>query len=389
MNAAGRDLCVVCGSSIGEPVYTSDQGRSITSLCEVIDSPTEVRFCRSCGHLQTPELPGLAAYYDTQYKILIDSEEEDQLYAVNGEQKTFRLDHQAETLLKKLNPRPGAMLLDYGCAKGGTPRRLLTERGDLLIHLFDVSEMYLPFWKAFLSEDRWSTYNPRPEWRGAFDIVTSFFSLEHVAAPRVMMGEIASLLKPGGTFYGIVPNTFTNIADFVVSDHVNHFSAHSLATLLQSSVFEVVEIDDRSHTSAFVVTATVSKKPRSSVPITRDDIARLEAEVTGMANYWRSVARRVQDFERGRAGRPVALYGSGIYSTFLATCLAAPRAIRCFLDQNPFRQGKTLLQCPIIAPSALTPDINTVYVGLNPALARAEIAKLTCWSGRQMDHFYL
>jgi SAM-dependent methyltransferase len=380
-------VCVVCGGPAGEPVYASDRECSITSLCEVVPSPTVVRFCQACGHVQTTEMPGIEAYYDTQYKILIESEEEDQLYAMSNGQKVYRLDHQARTLLRKLTPSAAARILDYGSAKGGTLKRLLAERGDLRVHLFDVSAMYLPFWKAFLDEGRWATYRPPAAWRGTFDIITSFFSLEHVARPREMMAEIASLLKPGGTLYGIVPNTFTNIADFVVIDHVNHFSAASLAFLLRASGFGNIDIDEHAHTSAFVVTATAAVQQGTVAGIPRSEIARLGSEVERIAAYWRNFSSCVREFEDGRTGRPAAIYGSGFYGTFIASCLSRPLDIRCFVDQNPFRQGRRLLDRPIIAPEALPEEIGTVYVGLNPVLARAEIAKVACWSGRRLDHF--
>ncbi len=329
----------MCGAAAGDPIYSSGSGRSITSLCEIVATPTEVRFCTSCGHVQTAEMPGIDAYYDTQYKILIESEDEDQLYAVEDGRRIFRLDHQARTLLRKLSPRPGARLLDYGCAKGGTPKRLLAERGDLEVHLFDVSAMYLPFWRSFLADGRWATYRPRAEWRGTFDIITSFFSLEHVARPRAMMAEIAALLRPGGTFYGIVPDTFANIADFVVADHVNHFSAASLAFLLRSCGFTAIAIDPRAHASALVVTATAGPAGAAAEPAPGGEIAALAAEAGRIAAYWGSFSSRVREFERLHAGRPAAIYGSGFYGTFIAASLERPLGIRCFLDHNPFRAG--------------------------------------------------
>jgi SAM-dependent methyltransferase len=386
VESVARD-CAVCAHPLGGPVFTSPGSWSITSLCVVKPFPSAVYFCCVCGHLQTPPLADLASYYESEYRILIDSEEEDQLYQVVGDRQVFRLDHQAETLLRKLSLPPAAAILDYGCAKGGTLKRALAKRSDLQVHLFDVSEMYLPFWRSFVAEERWALYRPRDSWAGRFDAVTSFFSLEHVVEPRTVMAEIARLLKPGGVFYGIVPNVFTNTADFVVSDHVNHFSAASLATLLESSGFRVVEIDDQAHLSAFVF---VARSGNSAVaPVARiQEVAAVGKEVAGIADYWRALAERVQAFERGHADCPAAVYGSGFYGTYLATCLQDAGAIRCFIDRSPFRQGRTLFDRPILAPESLPDDITTLYVGLNPMHARTEIGKVSCWSSRPLNCFY-
>lgn len=329
----------------------------------------------------------IATYYDTQYRILIDSAEEDQLYQVVDGRKIFRLDHQADTLLRKLSLPSSAAILDYGCAKGGTLKRALAKRGDLRVHLFDVSEMYLPFWRTFIDEEHWAVYQPKESWDGRFDVVTSFFSLEHVVEPRAMLGDVARMLKPGGTFYGIVPNTFANTADFVVSDHVNHFSATSLSVLLETSGFRVVDIDDRAHASAFVFVA-IADGSNGMPPSRTQEVAAVGREVAGIADYWRTFAERVQAFEGAHTGRPAAVYGSGFYGTYLATCLMDAGAIRCFVDRSPFRQGKTLFDRPIIAPEDLPDVIATVYVGLNPRHARTEIGKVSCWSHRPLDCFY-
>lgn len=379
--------CAVCGDALGRPVFSSPGNWSVTSLCAVTTTPSIVYFCRSCGHVQTPAMADIETYYDTEYKILIESEEEDQLYQLVDGHRIYRLDHQADTLLRKLNPPHGAAILDYGCAKGGTLKRVLARRKDLRIHLFDVSETYIPFWKSFIPQDHWSTYRPNEAWTGRFDAVTSFFALEHVAQPRQVMGEIARLLRPGGTFYGIVPNTFTNTADFVVSDHVHHYSAASLASLMEASGFRILEIDDQAHVSAFVVTAlsTGTNQPRSADAAA---IAATAADVARIASYWTGFSARARAFERDHAGRAAAVYGSGFYGTFLATCLADLSPIRCFIDQSPFRQGRTLLDRPIRPPEQLPPDVETVYVGLNPIRARDEIAKVAAWTSRRLEYFY-
>ena len=84
MDASALDVpvkCHVCGGPLGKPCYRSARPVSITSLCEVQPRTTTVNFCAGCGHLQTETPPDAAAYYDHDYKILVDSEEEDQLYA--------------------------------------------------------------------------------------------------------------------------------------------------------------------------------------------------------------------------------------------------------------------------------------------------------------------
>lgn len=383
--------CNVCRAEFGQPIYVSSQPISITSLCEVIPETTTVYFCQNCGHLRTKEIVELEAYYSDQYKIMIESEEEDQLYAVVNGRKVFRTEHQVNALLEKIDLPHGARVLDYGCAKGALIKQLKTLRPDIVPHLFDVSEMYLPFWRKFTTPDHWAVYEPRSEWRESFDLVISFYALEHVADPRAALTNIAGMLKPGGYFYCVVPNTYANVADFVVVDHVNHFSASSWQHLLTTTGLSVLEIDDSSHQSAFVVRAQ-----RLSTPSPADDASivksagSLAERVREMGVYWQEFAEHVQEFERTKAARSrAAIYGSGFYGTFIATCLKDLSMLDCFIDQNPYRQSQTHLGKSIFDPLDLPDEIGIIYVGLNPAQARACIESIAEWRGKNHIYFWL
>ncbi|MFN3428930.1 MAG: class I SAM-dependent methyltransferase, partial [Candidatus Sericytochromatia bacterium] len=258
--------CPVCHAPLPAPLYTSVGGTSITSLCELHPEPTRLRFCGDCSHAATDALEDVEGYYDHAYKILIDSEEEDQIYEVRPDGIIYRVQHQVETLLKLVPLAEGARLLDYGCAKSATMRALHAVRPDVEPHLFDVSEMYVPFWEKFLTPDRWATYRPRPEWAGRFDVVTSFFALEHVVDLAGALAQVRGLLKPDGTFYFIVPNPYFNTADMIVIDHVNHFSRSSLVTMLARAGFTDVAIDEAAHAGTFVVRARPGETRPETLP---------------------------------------------------------------------------------------------------------------------------
>jgi SAM-dependent methyltransferase len=377
--------CTVCLTPLTKPIYASAEPISVTSLCEVRPGVTEVFFCRHCSHLQTPELAQVSAYYDTEYQILIDSDDEDQLYLLDDGRKRYRSEHQADVLQDKVTLPNAARILDYGCAKAATLKHLLARRPDLVPHVFDVSSMYESFWAGFVPKDNWATYDVKPAWAGTFDLVTSFYSLEHMVDPRAAVATIARLLVPGGVFYGIVPDWTTNVADVVVVDHVNHFSQESLRFLLESHGFVDITCDGSAHQGALVWTARRGDAPHPAVA--EDVVAALAQEAEKVAAYWRDFATTVRAFEAQHPGAS-AIYGSGFYGTFLTTCLRDPAAVTCYLDQNPHRQGKTLLDRPVVAPDALPPAIAVVYVGLNPAHARREIAKVDAWQSRDLTYFY-
>jgi SAM-dependent methyltransferase len=283
-------------------------------------------------------------------------------------------------------------VLDYGCAKGTTLKKLVKQRTDITPYLFDVSDMYLSFWKKFVKEGHWATYSADPHWTGTMDVVTSFFSLEHVASPRSMLSNIWGLLKRNGIFYCIVPDILQNIADFVVIDHVNHFTHSSISYLFSESGFEVLEINTSDHASAMIVIARKCEEVGRLHEVQLSDTERctITSEVAKMENYWSNLSLRIQNFERGlKESDRFAIYGSGFYGTYIASCLIDQDRFKYFLDRDPYRQKKRLLGKRIIDPELMPEQINTVMVGLNPSVARKNIEMITSWNARDINFFYL
>ena len=367
------NACNICNDPLGAPVYESVRPVSITSLCQVLDGPTRVWHCANCCHTQTAPLPALGKFYAEDYHILTTSEEEDQLYSVRDGKKLFRTEHQVDTLLAKVNLPPNARVLDYGCGKAATLKAVHNNRDDVVPHVFDVGNQYRDFWNDFVGAENQTVNEVPEEWAGHFDAVISFFVLEHVAEPKAFVGEAYRLLRDGGTFYFLVPNLFANSADLVVADHVNHFSESSLHRLLSDAGFAVREIDGTAHNSAWVV--VVEKTNVNSKPILATSVS---GKVNAMAEYWGEFGGRVRAFENAN-DTEAAIYGSGFYGAFIHASLARAESVECFLDQNPHRQKQTLLGKPILAPEALPETVRRLYVGLNPRVAREELAVMD-WS---------
>lgn len=381
--------CNCCGRLLTEKIYESGAYRSLTSLCTAYDGKTEVYFCRGCGHVQSVEITNIDQYYDSDYDILVESEEEDQVYeVVNGATK-YRTEHQVNTLLEKVGLPSDIRILDYGCAKSSTMRALLNRSPSVKICLFDVSDRYISFWNKFLSEDCWATYVIPSAWDGQFDVVTTFFSMEHMARPQDALSQIFRVLKAGGTVYGIVPNVFTNTADMIVVDHVNHFTSHSLDYLLRSNGFKVTEIDDRSHRGALIFKAEKVTNRTNEAP-EQEGIQRAFDEALTVARFWKDIRLRVKDFELSISDtEQFAVYGAGFYGAFISSCLQHPERIACVIDQNPFLQGRKVNGVTVISPTDMPEFIKVVLIGLNPAYAKCLIGEVAEFRLRQLTYFFL
>ncbi len=333
-----------------------------------------VYHCRICSHLQTDPLPNIDAYYNEDYQFLVSSEEEDQLIVLEDGSSAYRSEHQASILQSIIKLSGNIALLDYGCGKGATLRSLAKLAPGITPYAFDVSEIYKPFWDKFVDPSAQAVNEIPENWLGHFDLVTSFFALEHVTEPRKFTESIFGLLKPGGRFYGIVPNVYTNIADMVVADHVNHFSAESLDLLLASVGFSELVIDDTSHAGAFIFTGVKGGVRNDSQPVCLQSHIQ---QVDEIVDYWNQFRSRVLRFEESLGeNTPVAIFGSGFYGAWIYSCLKHPEKVCCFLDSNPHRQRHKLMGVEIIPPDKIPDHVRAVYAGLNPRLAKRIISEI-------------
>nr|WP_311526920.1 methyltransferase domain-containing protein [uncultured Ralstonia sp.] len=365
--------CNVCQQPLPEPIYRAPQS-ALSSLRRAMEGTLEVFCCNACGHIQTVELCDNGSFYDTEYDILVNSEEEDQIYAVENGQKIFRADHQVATFQRKLalqgGLHEGARVVDFGCAKSATMRQLLQQRPDVNVHLFDISDRYVGFWEKFLSPGQWATYTIPPAWQRSFDVVSSFFSLEHIPDLTTALRNIHGLLRDGGLLYAIVPNTFTNSVDFLVADHVNHFTHTSLQTLLANHGFDLLEADAQSHRGAFVVTAVRRPGDSKIAPVLNaQELADTQRAANKLARFWQQASSHLTDFEAQHGSAPAVIYGAGFYGAYTASNLQQPHALRAFVDQNPYLQGSSLAGKPVVALDKIPDEVEVVYLAVNPVIA--------------------
>jgi hypothetical protein len=200
------------------------------------------------------------------------------------------------------------------------------------------------------------------------------------------------MLKPGGALYCIVPNVATNVADFIVLDHVNHFSAPSLSHLLSGAGLVVESIDDTVHRGAFVVVARrMAKADQTALSAEYSlDVQDWLSRFQGMASFWSKAAERVRSQEAQLPhGVETAVYGAGFYGAFVVSCLNEPQRVVCHLDQNVYLQGRDLNGRPILSPAQLPEHIQNVWVGLNPTHARQIVSQVGSLKARHMSFLFL
>jgi len=370
MDDPKKALCTICKGRRVESLLDLSGDPAVTSLGEIIDDDVVVKICRDCGHATKDPLKDSEAFYSNEYTISTSSDDDDQIYAVAEDGvATYRTQHQATLILRSTELRSGARVLDYGCAKGLTSRWLLSERPDLELFLYDVTDIHRDRWASLVHPSRTASHKLPNEWLGSFDLVFTMFTLEHMVDPGLELSMISDLLRPRGSVHGVVPYLVYNWADLIVRDHINHFSVTSMERILDRANFGSVRIDTTSHDAALTFTAerggAKSDPARPTLPSTPLD---------EIADYWRQRRAKIARFEETVAGRNSAIFGAGVNGAFIFNSISDRSRVRCFLDNSPHLRGTSRLGMPVIGPSELPDDVEVVYVALSPRVADQAIA---------------
>jgi 2-polyprenyl-3-methyl-5-hydroxy-6-metoxy-1,4-benzoquinol methylase len=145
---------------------------------------------------------------------------------------------------------PNGRVLDVGCSTGAFLHQLQSRfRSRYQILGTDVAgpaldyadSKNIPVLRGNFLEQTFSDSEP-------FDAVTFWAVVEHLVHPRPFLEKAASILKPGGHCFVLVPN-FRSLATrllgaryrYILPQHVNYFTAQTLRALAQKN-FEVLEV---------------------------------------------------------------------------------------------------------------------------------------------------
>lgn len=381
-----QEKCKVCGSIINNIFFESYSNKSLTTMNEVVDGKTQLFLCNNCFHLQTNELPDVKEFYEKDYIININSDDEDQLYEIKEGKKIYRTEKQAEMVFQKVKLHNKMAILDYGCAKSSTTK-LIAEQMKLQPYLYDVTDKYVDFWKKFTIPERWSSIDfPKNAWNKKFDVVLSFYAFEHITDLKLALKNIHESLKSNGIFFFMVPDVYQNAADFIVADHVNHFSVQSLEYLLSDNGFEKIMIDDKTFNSAFVVTCVKTEKHKK---IIKNQIESYKlVKLDEYKKLWGNLNIRINEFIKSMpVNQKLAIYGSGFYGAYVYSCIE-DRKVEFFLDINT-NKSKNLFDIPVILPVDLPVTVKYIIVALNPTIAEKAISEANIPQSDDKKLFYI
>ncbi len=155
----------------------------------------------------------------------------------------------------------GGKVLDVGCGTGGFLHQL-NQRfpGAYEVHGTDVAGPALDHAEGLGIRIRRGSFLDGGFQAGTFDAVTFWAVLEHLAEPKEFLRQAFRVLKPGGVCIALVPNIRSLAVRlvgtryrYILPQHVNYFSRHTLARLATEAGGFSVEAAAFSHFNPVVI----------------------------------------------------------------------------------------------------------------------------------------
>lgn len=106
-----------------------------------------------------------------------------------------------------------------------------------------------------------------------------------------------------------------------------------------------------------------------------------------MSKYWQTLSSKINTFYKQNSTKKAALYGAGFYSTYILSHLPKDNNIAYAIDQNPHLHSQKFNNLDIIPIDKVSEDIQVLYVGLNPKMAKEIIKDIKQFNN--MTIFYL
>jgi 2-polyprenyl-3-methyl-5-hydroxy-6-metoxy-1,4-benzoquinol methylase len=238
----------------------------------------------------------------------------------------------------------GKSILEIGAGRGEY-LQLLTEAGMSAYgteygkaSVESCTQQGFRVWQAFPEGDGLQL----PE--GPFDAFASFNFMEHWPHPKNTLRDVAKLLKPNAFGLVEVPNfdliLKNNLFTEFISDHIFYFTAKTLRLMLETSGFEVIDI--QSIWYDYILSATVRKRAPS--------------QINAIQEMRLSIQQALHQFADQYQDGGIAVWGAGHQSLATLALLNLGGKIKYVVDSATFKQGKftPATHLPIVPPSELS-----------------------------------
>lgn len=354
-------LCNVCASD--DYTVVTETERDVQTARGTYQFRVRLVCCRTCGLVywnprKTAE--ELSRYYSSVYRAPV---------MLNNLDEGRRAVLQSRMSLLQRHATEGGRLLEIGSGEGFFLQKAVEEGFHATgiepsVSYAEVSRSLVP--QATIHRGDFESFQSEEP----FDVICSFFVLEHILDPKSFLLKCRDLLARSGWLYLEIPDVGlypSQHSDMVWHEHTYHFTRASIGRLLATAGFRVIEIQSPGPSYQFGMAVFAQKEAeageglaRSSDPAAHDEAVRyFEGHFNLLEKYRGAVRRELDGVLRlvRRGERRLAVYGTGIsYDYLYAHTDLRPEDISIIVDDNEAKWGKRTNQGLIIEPPSSLPE---------------------------------
>jgi hypothetical protein len=153
-----------------------------------------------------------------------------------------------------------------------------------------------------------------------------------------------------------------------VADHASHFSKQTLATVVETAGYDVIDCGNLVISKEITLMACLLRAQRTTAPPHQLDV---NLELMRRNLSWLEQVLD-QAHRLATTGRPFGVFGTSIAGVWIGSALG--KKIQFFVDEDESRVGRDYFGTPIVAPGQV-PAGATVFVCLEPGLAQTIAAR--------------
>ncbi len=322
----------------------------------------DVVACEACGLAYADNIPSQRTF-DAHYRDMSKYERQD-CGCREAESDILRFRAIAQ-IIARGQPDRTTRILDVGCAIGGLLAALKDLGYSSLFGIDPSPSCAMAAAGAHGIEVVTGTLASLPVGDRKFDLIVLSNILEHVRDLKPALLRLCDVLADNGMVYVQVPDAsrFANRDDAPFqefsTEHINFFSAVSLANLMRSAGFLARLIESNAYHQEQcdpmpLVDGIFQRVSEAASPLERDDITEPELRryVRGSQEVDDRIRRVIGDIVS--RDETIIVWGVGTHTLrLLSTSRLGDANIAAFVDSNPHYQGKTLQGVPILAPAVL------------------------------------
>jgi ubiquinone/menaquinone biosynthesis C-methylase UbiE len=332
-----------------------------------------------------PCAANIDAFYENEYDLLMDSEDSQELFLDRSGHpvtKVERLFQPFRQFIKGLDVEGGSYL-DLGCGKGLAIRAFRDSFPKWDIWGYEISNRYKSFLEKYVKPEN-LILGPRDlleTLNREFDVISMFDVLEHVSDPISVLKKATRLLKRGGYIYIQVPEIYDGSLDWLIVDHLSHFSLDTIQMLASFCGLKVRRVIDNYSSGGLQMLCQKSEIiPEETIGERRTFVYPIhKAIMDAHLRYWNRFGSKVSELlaDAEKKGRPIAIFGTGTAASVIPVYLAeSMKWIACFMDENPHRIGKRHFDRPVVGLNAYPKAVDTIFLGIAPQNIKYIVPKL-------------